>query len=174
MALGREPGVAARRALPSRRGVLHALAAGLGPLDGAVDPLRRVRADQHLRVSLRRTAARRSRGLSPRRRCARSLHQTRDRAARETAFASIAGGSTSTARNKTNPTCKTPTIAAFPKLSCPPASVYVLGDNRANSEDSRSFRPGERRSFDRPGRRRRLAAEHAGRAVTRLRACGEL
>ena len=39
------------------------------------------------------------------------------------------------------PYVRSPTTAAFGEIVVPPARVYVLGDNRANSEDSRFFGP---------------------------------
>ena len=61
----------------------------------------------------------------------------------------------------------TPTTGPSPRSSVPPGSVYVLGDNRAESEDSRFFGPvGDDRLVGRADRRD-LAAAHARRVVTR-------
>lgn len=39
------------------------------------------------------------------------------------------------------PYVRFPDDRSFPEITVPPQSVYVLGDNRANSEDSRAFGP---------------------------------
>ena len=41
----------------------------------------------------------------------------------------------------TEPYVRYPDARSFPETGVPPASVYVLGDNRAQSEDSRFFGP---------------------------------
>ena len=64
MAIGREPGFAAGAARDPRRGLLRPPAASRRSLDGAPYPLRRIRPDQHVRVSARRPATRRDRRLS--------------------------------------------------------------------------------------------------------------